>query len=169
MGRQLLILRHGKSDWNYAVSDFDRPLKKRGKQDAKNLGIWLLQQNQIPDYIVCSPAKRARKTAEKLSNQIGFSAQLIEYDQQIYAAELEDLLSVLANCPTDTERIMLVGHNPGLEELLEYLHKGILEIPVDGKLLPTATLALLTISDSWDSLSSNCAELLSIIRPSSLI
>ena len=168
MSRQLFILRHGKSDWNYAASDFDRPLKKRGKQDAKNLGAWLLQQNQLPDYIVCSPAKRARQTAEKLCDQIGFSTQLLEYDQQIYAAELEDLLSVLSNCPDDAERIMLVGHNPGLEELLEYLHNGTLEIAADGKLLPTSTLALLTIPVSWDSLSCNCAILSSIIRPETL-
>ena len=168
MNRQLLVLRHGKSDWKVDVSDFDRPLKQRGKRAAQRLGSWLRQQNQVPDYIISSPAERAHNTAAKLSKAMGLTARQVHYDSRLYAAELKELLTVLADCPTKASRVLLVGHNPGLEELLAYLHKGRLQIPDDGKLLPTATLAVLTMPDNWHKLSEGCAEILTITRPSTL-
>ena len=69
MTRELLILRHGKSDWEAGTDDFHRPLKDRGKRGAQRVGVWLLQQGLLPDHVVSSPAERAIVTAEKACNQ----------------------------------------------------------------------------------------------------
>ena len=143
--RELLILRHGKSDWDKTVDDYHRPLKNRGKRGAQRIGIWLAQNNLVPDTVISSPAERAKVTAEKACKAMGFVKKDISFEKRVYLAEVNDLLAVLANCPPSSKRVMLVGHNPGLEELLLYLC-GPIPIPDDGKLLPTATLARLESS-----------------------
>ena len=168
MNRQLLVLRHGKSDWGVEVSDFDRPLKKRGKRAAHLLGTWLQQQNLVPDYILSSPAARAQNTAEILTQAMGFTTQQLHYDSRLYAANLSDLKNALANCPHDADRVLLIGHNPELESLLVFLNKAKLPIPDDGKLLPTATLAIFNMPDNWRKLNQGCGKLLSITRPADL-
>lgn len=168
MNRELLLLRHGKSDWETGENDFDRPLVDRGKRGAQRMGVWLQQQGLIPDYVVASPAERALVTAEKLCKAMGMGSKVIKKEKNIYAASLDDLLDLLPGCPKKARRIMLVGHNPGLEELLLYLAGSSKELPEDGKLLPTATLARLTMPNSWKKLTSDCARLESIIRPRSL-
>ena len=164
---ELLILRHGKSDWNTDDTDFYRPLKNRGKRNAQQMGCWILQQNLQPDIIISSPAVRAITTAEKASKAMGKDTSLIQTVQSVYAAGLGDLLHVLSKVSIKHKRVMLVGHNPGLEDLLLYLAKKV-DIPDDGKLLPTATLAHLEFKQSWDSLKPHKAHLKSLTRPKSL-
>ena len=169
MTRELLLLRHGKSDRSADLADFDRPLKERGKRDAQRMGIWLAQQDLPPDLVVSSPAECAAYTAEYLLNTMGLGAENIRNDQRVYGAGLDDLLAVLAECPVDARRVMLVGHNPGLELLLEYLvARGLPHIPDDGKLLPTAALARLAMPEDWNGLEQGTAELLSLTRAGSL-
>ena len=168
VGRELLLLRHGKSDWDVGVRDFDRPLKNRGKRGAQKMGIWLWQQNLRPDVIISSPAERAITTAQKCAKSMGIPARNIIRDKRIYAASLEELLAVLRDAPGASQRIMLVGHNPGLEELLIYLADGEVPFSEDGKLLPTATLAQLELPDDWSALEPGCAVLRIIVRPRSL-
>lgn len=168
MSRQLLVLRHGKSDWNIDASDFERPLKNRGKRDAQRMGAWLQQQGLIPDFIISSPAKRAKNTAEKLAKAMGLTAKHVHFDERIYAAELTDLKNVLNDCPESSARVLLIGHNPSLENLIENLHNGKLQRPEDGKLLPTATLAILSMPDHWGLLHKGCATVESITRPATL-
>jgi phosphohistidine phosphatase len=168
MTRELLILRHGKSDWGAGTDDFRRPLKDRGKRGAQRIGVWLAQQGLLPDYVVSSPAERALVTAEKTCKVLGLGVQLIHGDRAVYAAGLQDLLQVLAACPDTAQRVLLVGHNPGLEQLLEYLLAGQVPDTDDGKLLPTATLARLAMPADWRRLASGSAVLQSITRPASL-
>jgi phosphohistidine phosphatase len=168
MTRELLILRHGKSDWEAGTDDFHRPLKDRGKRGAQRAGIWLLLQGLQPDYVVSSPAERACVTAEKACKAMGMNARTIRLEQKIYEATPGELLQVLAGCPESAHRVMLVGHNPGLEELLVYLARESIPYPADGKLLPTATLARLAMPDSWQGLHAGSARLVSITRPSEL-
>jgi phosphohistidine phosphatase len=168
MTRELLLLRHGKSDWSVGVDDFYRPLKDRGKRAAQRIGVSLAQQKLVPDLIVSSPAERALVTAEKTCKAMGNGAQDIQKEERIYEAGLSDLLKVLADCPADAGRVMLVGHNPGLEELLEWLVIDSVPVPEDGKLLPTATLARLQMPADWGALIAGCAQLHSITRPGSL-
>jgi phosphohistidine phosphatase len=166
--RELLILRHGKSDWSQATDDFKRPLKERGKRDAQRMGLWLAQQDWVPDYILASPASRAITTAQKLCKTIGIYTQQIKQESRIYAADNMTLLAVLADCPAKARRVLLVGHNPGLEELLQYLAEQKIPLPTDGKLLPTATLARLLMPDDWSALPAGCAQMDSITRPHGL-
>lgn len=168
MKRELLILRHGKSDWDAGTDDYHRPLKDRGKRGAQRMGVWLLQQQLVPDHIVASPAERALVTAEKACKAMGMGADGIQRDKRIYAAGRTDLLAVLADCPAEAARVMLVGHNPGLEDLLAWLAGDAVAVPEDGKLLPTATLARLRMPADWHQLSRGCAVLESITRPNTL-
>ena len=168
MTRELLLLRHGKSDWATGLDDFHRPLKDRGKRGAQRIGVWLAQQNRLPDLIVTSPAERALVTAQKACKAMGRGDQDIRKDPRIYAAGLDALIDVLADCPRDAGRVMLVGHNPGLEELLVWLADEAVTVAEDGKLLPTATLARLQMPADWRALVAGCARLDTITRPDTL-
>ena len=168
MSRELLILRHGKSDWDVDVDDYHRPLIDRGTRGAQQIGVWLLQQKLIPDHVVSSPAERALVTAEKAVKAMGLATTLITREERIYAAGLRDLLPVVRKVPAETKRLMLVGHNPGVEQLLKYLAETEIEMPDDGKLLPTATLARLSFKCEWNKIGAGCARLDGIIRPGSL-
>ncbi len=168
MSRQLLLMRHGKSDWRCEVEDFERPLKKRGKRGAQRMGAWLKAQDILPDFIVSSPAERAYNTAAKLTKAMGLTVQDIDVDERIYEANLEQLQAVLADCPQAAKRVLVVGHNPGLEELLCYLQAGQLAASKDGKLLATATLAILDMPNDWTKLKKGCAKVVSMTRASQL-
>ena len=168
MKRELLLLRHGKSDRDTGVDDFHRPLKDRGKRDAQRIGVWLARQKILPGHIVASPAERALVTAQKACKAMGCGDQRVQRDERIYAAGLDALLAVLADCPDDADRVMLVGHNPGLEELLVYLAGREVQLPKDGKLLPTAALARLQMPADWRALIPGCARLDAITRPATL-
>jgi phosphohistidine phosphatase len=165
---ELLLLRHGKSDWSAGTDDYHRPLKNRGKRGAQRIGTWLWQQDLVPDHIVSSPATRARETAFKAAKSMGLGVARVHLDKRVYLPTTDDLLAVLHDCPPGAQRILLVGHNPSLEDLLTRLVHDAIAIPEDGKLLPTATLARLDLDCSIDRASVNCARLLSITRASSL-
>lgn len=168
MTTELLLLRHGKSDWETQCDDFNRPLKDRGKRGAQRIGVWLAQHELEPDYIISSPAERALVSAEKCCKAMGLGSQGIHSEPRVYAADTDMLLAVLADCPEQAKRVMLVGHNPALEELLSWLSDEVIQRPEDGKLLPTATLARLKLNESWSSLKQGCATVESIIRPGEL-
>ncbi len=150
------------------MDDFDRPLKDRGKRGAQRLGVWLRQQERVPDLVVSSPAERAIVTAQKAVKAMGGNAGDILQERRIYAARVDDLLQVLAELPPDVRRVMLVGHNPGLEYLIEFLADRPIPLPSDGKLLPTACLAILELPDRWQGLKAGAGRLLGITRSSEL-
>lgn len=166
MPRELLLLRHAKSEWQSGVdNDFLRPLAKRGKKDAPRVGEWLYREGLVPDLILSSPAERARQTTMKVCKSMDFAKKKVVWDKAIYGAGLDTLLEVLARCPAEAASVLLVGHNPGLEELVRYLAGDELDEPGDGKLMPTAALARLEMPDDWTGLDAGCAHLLAITRP----
>ncbi len=167
MSRELWLLRHGKSDRNISMDDFDRPLKKRGKRTARRIGEWLQQQRLIPDWVVSSPAKRAITTAQIVHKAIDTQGLEIQQDKRLYQEGFERLKTVLAECPLEAERVLLVGHNPELEDLLIHL-AGAASLPDTDKLLPTAALARLIMPDDWSHLEAGCARFLSITCAKSL-
>ncbi len=168
MSRHLLVLRHAKSAWDTdAATDFERPLAKRGKKDAPRMGKWLREHELVPDHVVSSPATRARQTAMAVCKPLGLDKKAIRWDERIYMGGTGGLLAVLGDCPPKARLVMMVGHNPGLEDLVEYLC-GAVDVPADGKLLPTATVAHLAMPDSWDRLPERSGQLLSVVRPRSL-
>jgi phosphohistidine phosphatase len=169
MSIELLILRHAKSDWDSgAGADFDRPLTARGKHDAPKIGAWLRREGLVPDHVVSSPAQRARQTAVKACKALGIDKDQIAWDPAIYEATLTALLGVLGRCPPSASRVLLIGHNPGLDTLLEHLCGAPLEPSDDGKLLATGTLARLELASGWAPLVPGSARLISIIRPRNL-
>ncbi len=151
MNKELLLLRHGKSDWNTNTADFDRPLNPRGNRNAQQIGEWLIKQKLVPDLIICSSAVRALTTTQIVCEAMGVSAQIIQTEKSIYEASLSDLHLVLHAIPESTQRLLLVGHNPGFESLVSDLAPKI-QIPDDGKLMPTATLAYLQLNSQWTAL-----------------
>jgi phosphohistidine phosphatase len=163
MNKELLILRHGKSSWDVDCDDFDRPLVERGKRGAELLGVWLQQQNLFPDFVLSSPAVRALDTAERCCKAMGISDRHIYQEPRIYEANAATLKAILNECPHQAQRVMIVGHNPGLEHLLQDLVNQPLAEAENGKLLPTATVAHLTLSEHWSQTSSGCGQLNSMI------
>jgi phosphohistidine phosphatase len=161
--KTLLILRHAKSSWkNSELADHDRPLNKRGKRDAPRMGELLVREGLIPDLIVSSSAKRAKKTTELLAEESGYEGEII-FERDLYAAWPEAYIETLNVIPDEFETVMVVGHNPGLEDLLEILTGEV-------ERMPTAALANVSLPiEHWRELSLEIeAELLNIWRPKEL-
>jgi phosphohistidine phosphatase len=119
--KTLLILRHAKSSWkDLYLADHDRLLNKRGKRDAPRMGQLLLDEGLLPDLIISSTAKRARKTVEGLLEGSGYSLE-VQYTRDFYHGYPETFIAILSELDDKYEQVMVVGHNPGLEELLEVL------------------------------------------------
>ena len=164
-GKTLLVLRHGKSDWTTGHEDYHRPLVDRGRLGSRKMGAWIKRQKLVPDVVLSSPAERARATTVAACKAMGLPLKTVRWDERMYAAPVEDLLAALADCPKGARRVMVVGHNPGLEDLIHYLTEGRLEIPADGKVLPTSALAQLEMVKEWQDLGRGCATLTSVTRP----
>jgi phosphohistidine phosphatase len=168
MTRELLLLRHGKSNWSKPVSDFQRPLKKRGKLGAQRIGDWLAEYDHIPQRILSSPAERASATAEKCAKAMGLTADDVTLEPSLYEADPEELVRLIAGCADDVSRLMVVGHNPALEEFANWLLPEPLPEGDDGKRLPTATVVRLAVEGSWSSLAAGGARLLEVQRARTL-
>ncbi len=169
MGRELLIMRHAKSSWETDVpTDFMRPLNPRGNKHAPRMGRWLRAQGLVPDHVVASPAERARQTALHVCEALGFAADKIRWEERVYPGDRSSLLEVLAACPGERRRVLLVGHNPALEDLAEYLADGPLPQTSEGKVLPTAAVAYVALPDQWHNLPARAGQLLGLFRPREL-
>ena len=169
MPRELLILRHAKSDWDGDTQDdLARPLSKRGQKDAPRVGAWMYREGLVPDLVVSSPAERARQTTLAVCKGLDYKRKSVVWDQTIYEASVEALLGVLRRCPPGPRTVLLVGHNPGLEGLLSHLAGDDLDDLAGDKPLPTAALARLEMPDDWTDLAPGCAQLVSITLPRSL-
>jgi phosphohistidine phosphatase len=167
--RTLILLRHAKSNWGSgAAGDFARPLAKRGRMAAKKMGEWMRRHNIVPEYVISSPAVRARETAVRLRDALRMDAAHVLYEERLYLADVDALLNVLRDCPQEAQSVMLVGHNPGLEELLTYLCGGDVPAGTDGKLLPTAALAQIMLPDNWQGLKRKSGRLIAVTRPKEL-
>lgn len=166
--RELLIYRHGHAQERGNHSDFARELRDKGKRNAQRIGVWLAQNKKIPDYILTSPATRALVTAEKTVKTAGISSQVINQQEKLYQATLNDLIEALRQVPEASRRVMLVGHNPVLEELLLQLSRT--EVPQmdNGAILTPAALALLKLDCPWSQLKNDCATLNEIVYPKTL-
>jgi phosphohistidine phosphatase len=169
MPRELLILRHAKSDWDGdARDDLARPLSNRGQKDAPRVGAWMYREGLVPDLVVSSPAERARQTTLAVCKRLDYKRKSVVWDEAIYEASVEALLEVLRRCPSEPGTVLLVGHNPGLEGLLSHLAGDDLDDLARDKPLPTAALARLEMPDDWTDLAQGCAQLVSITLPRSL-
>jgi phosphohistidine phosphatase len=162
--KMLMLLRHAKSSWKDSEkADHDRPLNKRGKKTAPQMGNLLSREGLVPDLILCSTAVRARETAEAVAKASAYEGP-IELLDSLYLATAGKLLGeAQSRAPDSVERLLLVGHNPGMEDLVEML---------SGKreTFPTAALALFEVGiDRWRALELGVeTRLLKVYRPKEL-
>lgn len=121
--KHLIIIRHAKSDWDHpGLTDFERPLNKRGRLSAPFMGEFLKSNKPMPDQIICSAAKRTRETCELLTHGMGIREEVsIAFKKEIYGADVSDLLEVVNKIGDDIEVTFLIGHNPGVSDVTHYL------------------------------------------------
>lgn len=119
--KTLLLLRHAKSSWDNArLSDYERPLNERGRRDAPRMGELLRHEGLIPDLIAASSAKRAAATAELVALELSLDSD-IRYTEKLYLAEPNAYITLARQLDDDIETLLMVGHNPGIQELVEWL------------------------------------------------
>lgn len=152
--KQLILIRHAKSSWkNPDLADFDRPLNKRGLRDAPLMGEKLASQGYVPDFMISSPAARARQTTQLLAEKLGFPPAKIEWQPQIYEANVANLLSVINGIPDACNRAALVGHNPGLTSLCYVLTQH------DVQNIPTCGIVVVGLKlQTWREVAPKCGE-----------
>jgi phosphohistidine phosphatase len=161
--KTLLVLRHAKSSRNDpALDDHERPLNKRGQRDAPRMGELVREYGLIPDVVISSDAVRARLTAEAVTEAARYAGEIL-LDPRLYMACPADILSLLPVMPENAETVMIVGHNPGLEKLVE-------QLTGERQDLPTATLAQIRLPiDRWRDLKlSTRGTLAGLWRPEDL-
>ena len=126
--KKLMLVRHAKSDWGDAqLADFDRPLNYRGLKSAPEMALRLLKKGVVPQYLVSSPALRAKTTAQIFADTLGLTE--LDYERSIYEARYADLLKVINELPDDYDFIALFGHNPGMSDLLYGLTGDMADMP----------------------------------------
>lgn len=165
MTHELLLMRHGKSDWPPDVADFNRPLTKRGRADSQKMADWLRTQQLLPELVVASTAARAAETCQLLCAQLELSSAQLRWEPRIYEATPTTLLTRLRTTPASCRRLLLIGHNPGLEQLLLTLADGPVTPRADGKLMTTAAIAQIRFDCDWSELRAKCGRLITLVRP----
>jgi phosphohistidine phosphatase len=166
---RLYLLRHAKSSWkDRSLADRDRPLAGRGKRAAKDMSRHVEAEGIKPDLVLCSPARRTRETLERLHRALGDGVEA-EIDETLYEASERDLFGRIRELPPEVGSVMLIGHNPGLEQLaLALASEG------DGlarlrEKYPTAALATIDLpADSWSAIERGSGELVGYVRPADL-
>jgi phosphohistidine phosphatase len=119
--KTLVLCRHAKSDWPLHVDDLDRPLKKRGENDALRLGELLASHSFSPDLILSSPANRALSTATLIAEALAYETEDILTDPSIYYEGVGNLMAVIEKLPPEADTVMIFGHNPTMEQAVRFL------------------------------------------------
>ncbi len=161
--KTLLLMRHGKSSWkDDSLDDHDRPLKKRGRKDSKRIAQEIENNDLYPHIILSSSAIRAKETVEIIVDTLDYNNQII-FSDELYMAEPEDFIQVLSVLSDDYDKVLVVGHNPGMETYLQIVEGDI-------ECLPTAGLGHLSlVLDSWQDISMDTiGELVGLWKPREL-
>ena len=152
--KTLYLLRHAKSSWHYSeLDDFERPLNKRGRRDVHLMGKIISDKNIYPDLIISSPAVRAAFTARIISEMIDYPEDHLLYHNMIYEATTSTLLNIIHNIDNQSGSLILVGHNPGLTLLINYLA----DRSIDN--LPTCGFYGIELAiKKWSDISEKCGK-----------
>jgi phosphohistidine phosphatase len=165
--RTLYLLRHAKSSWDDpTLADRARPLAKRGRRDAKLIAEHLSRLGTEPDLVLCSSATRTRQTLELVLPASAGESVLVE--DELYAASAGELLARIRLVPDDVASLLLIGHNPGLQELALALAGSGDELEHLRTKFPTAALATLVHENTWSRLSAGDATLAAYVVPKQL-
>lgn len=170
--RELYLLRHAKSSWDDpALADHDRPLSRRGERAAPLMGRFMAEHGLFPDHVLVSPSQRTRQSWRYAATELGQGYSEAEFDDAIYNASADRLLSLLRLVPEDASRVLLIGHNPGMEDLASSLadensdHDAITRMR---EKFPTAALACFTVTAPWNALDHATACLTRFVTPRQL-
>jgi phosphohistidine phosphatase len=150
--KRLVLLRHAKSDYPLGVSDHDRPLAARGNREAPAAGAWLRDHEVVPDYIVLSDAQRTRATCAWVISELGEKAPTPYMDSRIYGASSTRLCSIINETPATVTTLMVIGHQPVLQELAMRLasadsdEEAVYELAMN---YPTLGMTVLQTEKSW--------------------
>jgi phosphohistidine phosphatase len=155
--RRLVLLRHAKSAWPDGVPDPQRPLNKRGRRDALATGRWLREYINGLGAVVCSPARRTRETWALVAAELD-DPPSPTVDERIYAGPPDALLTVVRDLPDDAGTALLIGHNPGIAELVDLLSG-------EDREMRTASIAVLSWDGGWADAAANVAELSDHVTP----
>lgn len=160
--KTLLLLRHAKSDWDdSSLRDFDRPLAARGERDAPRIGKALRKRGILPDLIISSPAARAKATIKAVARAAKMNLE-IRFDEVVYGASSPELISLIRGLPDKNSCLLLVGHNPGFEDLVGRLSGS-------SERMPTAALACIEFQvDHWKDVNDGEGKLLWVLTPKKL-
>ncbi len=153
--KQLTLIRHAKSSWkNPELTDFQRPLRKRGMRDAPRMGEIMAKKLGRPDMFLSSPARRALDTAHLVCAALGLDTESVVTDERLYHAGLADLYAVLSELEDGYERIFLCAHNPGITEFVNFLTLSMIEK------VPTCGVAHITLPvDNWKDIAFGVGKL----------
>jgi phosphohistidine phosphatase len=157
--KTLYIIRHAKSSWDDPdLSDFERPLNKRGKKDAPNMARRLKEKRVTPDVMISSPATRAFETCKEFAKILGFDSDHIKSDRRLYHANEDQLLTVIRELKDrkrdDEEIVLLFGHNPGLTEFANMLLNGYIDS------IPTCGIVKATLNiNRWQDANFGCGQI----------
>ncbi len=165
MSRELILLRHAKTEWDHPQGDFARGLTQQGIEEANATGAWLAAQHISPDTIYCSTAHRAQQTCEALVRAANWQNPDINFESRLYLAELAMLRQILAASKVPATSVLFIGHNPGLEQLAAFLSAQALPRNTVGDILATANVVRLSLPDNWENLTAGSGTLLKVFRP----
>lgn len=168
--KTLYVLRHAKSDWGHSsLRDFDRPLNERGWKAAKAIGREMRERHLSPELVLVSPAARTRETLARAEEGFGEKFDAVE-DRSIYLATTETLVELVRSAPSDTGRLLIVGHNPGMHELVLVLAEGPREMREEiAQKYPTGALAEISFDVSeWADVAPGTGRLRSFLKPREL-
>lgn len=166
---QLIVMRHAKSDWNTGLHDHDRPLARRGQRAAPAMAEWLSDEDLCPTRVLTSSAARARQTADAVIETCSIGPEAVDVDPDLYLASASMWLRA-ASTVGDTHQpnsLLICGHNPGFDDLVDYLAEGNFELSGSGKLMTTAAIAVFEFA-SWAEITPQTASLTELKRPSDL-
>ncbi|MGJ3260068.1 MAG: SixA phosphatase family protein [Rhodospirillales bacterium] len=147
MDREILFLRHGKAARPDGVDDFDRPLKDRGRRQAQKIGRWLKENDVLPDAVLSSPARRALETAGIALQAAGLDPAVIRTDRRLYFDARKNLMQALAEADGAGDRLLVVGHNPWMENLVEDLAGDPVPHPGGNWIMKTGALMRFAVDD----------------------
>jgi phosphohistidine phosphatase len=166
--KRLLLLRHAKSSWeDRELADHDRPLAPRGRRAAKRMARHLRDQDERPELVLCSSATRTRETLERIEPALGDGAE-VRIEPRVYEASADELLDLVRELPAEVDAALLIGHNPGIEDLTASLARPGQALDRARDKFPTAALATLEFDAAWDRLAPGAAQLVAFVRPREL-
>jgi phosphohistidine phosphatase len=167
--KRLYLLRHAKSSWkDRSLADRERPLAGRGRRAAKAIAAHLEAEGVRPELVLCSPARRARETLDRVQAAFGEEVDVL-YEDALYGATEAGLLARLRVLPRQVGSVMVIGHNPGLWELALALSSEGAELAQLREKYPTAALATIDLpADGWSALERGGGDLVAYVRPRDL-